>query len=315
MTSARGCAKPRYPDMGLWKRYGRAVLCVVLLGVPFFFLRTTTRDPSRYDELDRVLLPLISFLQNFFDRPIRGAADMWGDYVYLLHVKRDNDRLQAENARLRAEAARHRGEFEENRRLRRLLQLRVETPGEVFAAEVVAKDTSPFFRVTRLAISATDRTRIRPGMPVVTYDGLVGQVSRTFSDYADVLLTVDSRSAVDVMVERSGARGIARGTGQRDRYAARVEYLQRTDDVRVGDAVVTSGLGCRFPAGLLVGRVVTVTRREFGLYQEVDISPAVNFSRLDEVLVMATGQEDRPTCRPGAQSPLRMRAGSAAGAR
>jgi rod shape-determining protein MreC len=289
--------------MGLWKRYGRAVLCVVLLGVPFFFLRTASRDPSRYDELDRLLLPIISRLQGWIDAPVRGAAEYWGEYVYLIHVKRLNDRLQAENARLRAEAARHRAEHEENRRLRRLLQLRVETPGELFAAEVVAKDTSPFFRVTRLAISATDRTRIRPGMPVMTYDGLVGQVSRTFDDYADVLLTVDSRSAVDVMVERSGARGIARGTGQRDLYAARVEYLQRTDDVRVGDAVVTSGLGCRFPAGLLVGRVVSVTRREFGLYQEVEISPSVNFSRLDEVLVMAVGDADRPNCRPTSARP------------
>jgi rod shape-determining protein MreC len=71
----------------------------------------------------------------------------------------------------------------------------------------------------------------------------------------------------------------------------------------VGDAVVTSGLGCRFPAGLLVGRVVSVTRREFGLYQEVEISPSVNFSRLDEVLVMAVGDADRPNCRPTSARP------------
>ncbi len=123
---------------------------------------------------------------------------------------------------------------------------------------------------------------------------------------ADVLLTVDSRSAVDVMIERTGARGIARGTGERDRYSARVEYLQRTDDVRVGDVVVTSGLGCRYPAGVLVGRVAAVTRREFGIYQEVEVAPAVNFSRLSEVLVLATGSPDRPGCR-GGTSPTRVR--------
>lgn len=286
--------------MSLWKRYRAALLCVLALSVPFFFLRTTTRDPSHHDALDRALMPLVSSAQDLFvNRLAEGAADLWMDYVYLVQVRRENERLQSENARLRADAARHRAEFDENRRLRRLLQLRTETPGEVFAAEVIAKDTSPFFRVTRLAITAADRSRIRTGMPVITYDGLVGQVSRTFGDYADVLLTVDSRSAVDVMVERTGARGIARGTGERDRYAARVEYLQRTDDVRVGDAVVTSGLGCRFPAGVMVGRVAAVTRREFGLYQEVELTPAVNFSRLTEVLVTA-GQSDRPTCRPGA---------------
>lgn len=289
--------------MGLWRRYRDAVLCVVLLSVPFFFLRTSTRDPTRYDDLDRLILPAVSTLQSIIDAPVRGAADIWGDYIYLVHVKRDNERLAAENARLRAEAARHAGELAENRRLRRLHQLRVETPADLFAAEVIARDTSPFFRVTRLAITAADRSRLRTGMPVLTYDGLVGQVSRTFSDYADVLLVVDSRSAVDVMVERSGARGIVRGTGERDRYSGRVEYLQRTDDVRVGDAVVTSGLGCRFPAGILVGRVVDVTRREFGIYQEVEVAPAVNFSRLNEVLVMATESPDRPGCRPGGAAP------------
>lgn len=285
--------------MTFWKRYRDAIICVLGLSIPFFFVRSTMRDPSRQDELDRLILMFVGPLQRYADTPARALVDVWDDYIYLTDVKRDNDRLQAENARLRSEAARHRGEFEENRRLRRLLQLRVETPGEVFAAEVIAKDTSPFFRVTRLAISGVERGRLKAGMPVISSDGLVGQISRTFSDYADVLLTADSRSAVDVMIERSGARGIARGTGERDRYAARIEYLQRTDDVRVGDSVVTSGLGCRFPAGLLLGRVAAVTRREFGLYQEVEVTPSVNFSRLSEVLVLAADTPDRPGCRPG----------------
>lgn len=296
--------------MSIWQRYRDAILSVLLLSIPFFFLRTTTRDPGRYDDLDRLVVRLIAPVQARATWLARGAADLWGDYLYLVHVSRDNDQLRAENARLRADAARHRAEFEENRRLRRLLQLRVETPGEVFAAEVVARDTSPFFRVTRLAIASTDRARLHAGMPVITYDGLVGQVSRTFGDYADVLLSVDARSAVDVMVERSGARGIIHGTGERDRYSARIEYLQRTDDVRVGDAVVTSGLGCRFPAGLLVGRITAVTRREFGLYQEAEVTPMVDFSRLSEVLVVSTGQEGRPTCRPGTAPPGRMRNGA-----
>ena len=293
--------------MTLWQRYRVVLLCVVLGSIPFFFLRTTLKDPTRYDEFDRLMLPVVGKLQDWVDLPVRGAAEIWGDYIYLVRVKRENDRLTAENARLRSEAARHRSEFEENRRLRRLLQLGVETPGEHYAAEVIARDTSPFFRVTRLAITSEDRTRLHSGQPVITADGLVGQVSRVFGSYADVLLSVDSRSAVDVMVERSGARGIVRGTGERDRYAAKVEYLQRTDDVRVGDAVVTSGLGCRSPAGLLVGRVAAVTRREFGLYQEVELSPAVNFSRLSEVLVLATESVERPGCRPGTAPPPRAR--------
>lgn len=285
--------------MNLWRRYRDALLCVVLGSIPFFFLRTTMKDPTRYDEFDRLLLPVVAFLQDFVDQPVRGAAEVWGDYIYLVRVKRENDRLTAENARLRTEVARHQSDYAHARQLERLLQLRSETPEESYAAEVIARDTSPFFRVTRLAITSQDRSRLRAGQPVITPDGLVGQVSRVFGDYADVLLSVDSRSAVDVRIRRSGARGIVRGTGENDRYSAKVEYLQRTDDVRVGDEVVTSGLGCRFPAELLVGRVAAVTRREFGLYQEVELTPAVDFSRLSEVLVLASEAVDRPGCRPG----------------
>jgi len=285
--------------MNLWRRYRDALLCVVLGSIPFFFLRTTMKDPTRYDEFDRLLLPVVATLQNLVDQPVRGAAEIWSDYIYLVRVKRDNDRLTAENARLRADVARHQSDFEHRRRLERLLQLRSETPGETYAAEVIARDTSPWFRVTRLAITSQDRTRLRAGQPVITPDGLVGQVSRVFGDYADVLLSVDSRSAVDVMIRRTGARGIVRGTGEARQYAAKVEYLQRTDDVRVGDEVVTSGLGCRFPAELLVGRVAAVTRRDFGVFQEVDVAPAVDFSRLSDVLVLASEAVDRPGCRSG----------------
>ena len=287
--------------MTLWKRYRDAIVCVLLLSVPFFFLRATTRDPGRLDALDRAFLKITGPAQYVGTTIARGFADIWDNYVYLWHVHRDNERLRAEAAQLRSDAQRYRDAYDENRRLRRLLQLRVETPGETYAAEVVARDTSPFFRVDRLAITA-DIARTRVGMPVISYDGLVGQINSIVGRYANVSLIVDSRSAVDAMVERTGARGILRGTGERNRYAAQIEYLQRTDDVRVGDTVVTSGLGCRFPAGLLLGRVATVTRRDFGLYQEVEVTPAVDFSRLTDVLVLATPPTD---CHPGAPPPRR----------
>ncbi len=288
--------------MNLWKRYRDAVLCVVLLSLPFFFLRASTRDPGRLDGLDRFVLRVSGPVQWLGTTIARGMADVWDQYIYLVYVRRDNERLRAERARLAADGRRVPALEEENRRMRRLLGLRTEMPFETSAAEVVARDTSPFFRVTRLALDPTDRARTRVGQPVITYDGLVGQINSVVGRYANVTLTVDARSAVDAMIERTGARGIVRGTGERNRYAAQVEYLQRTDDVRVGDTVVTSGLGCRFPPGLLIGRVTTVTRRDFGLYQEVEVTPLVDFSRLHEVLVLSTPPQD---CRPGLPPPPR----------
>jgi len=281
--------------MTLFQRYRDAIVCVVLLGLPFYYLRASTRSPGHLGEIDRAVVALTSPLHYVGTTIADGIFDVWDRYVYLIHVRRDNERLRAEAARSRADAQRYRDAYEENRRLRRLLQLRVETPIESWAAQVVARDTTPFFRVNRVAIAA-DHGRARDGMPVITYDGLVGKIDGVVGRYANVTLVADTRSAVDAMVERTGARGIVHGTGEQNRYSAQLAYLQRTDDVRVGDTVVTSGLGCRFPPGLLVGRVSAVTRQEFGLYQEVDVTPAVDFSRLGEVLVLVVPPAD---CRPG----------------
>ncbi|MDP3276423.1 MAG: rod shape-determining protein MreC [Deltaproteobacteria bacterium] len=298
--------------MNVGRRYWNALLSVLLLGVSFYFLRASLRDPGTQTEIDRQVLRSTAWVQWLGDQVARGLATVWDEYIYLVHVRRENERLRAEVARLRQDAQRYRASYEENRRLRRMLQLRVDTPVESLAAEVVARDPSPFFRVMRLAITTQDVPRLRVGMPVVTFDGVVGQINSVVDRYANVTLVADSRSAIDSMIERTGARGIVHGSGERHRYRAQVEYLQRTDDVRVGDAVVTSGLGCRFPPGLLLGRVSSVTRRDFGLYQEVEITPAVDFSRLQEVLVLATPQQE---CRPGLQQNQRRpaRAGSTGG--
>lgn len=288
--------------MNLWNRFYTAIVCVVLLAVPALVLRSGLTNPSQRDAMDRLFLPLSATLQDLAAPLSRGIADVWDRYVYLLHVRRDNERLQSENARLEEETRRLRAALEENRRLRRLLQLREDNPVESYPADVVAKDTSPFFRILRLAIQAPEGVRLREGLPVLSPDGLIGHISSLRGKYANVTLVSDIRSNVDAMIERTGARGTVHGTGENNRYAAQMEYLERTDDVRVGDAVVTTGLGCRFPAGLLVGRVTSVTRREFGVFQEVEITPAVDFSRLHEVLVLAT----EPTeCRPGYVPPRR----------
>ncbi len=80
-----------------------------------------------------------------------------------------------------------------------------------------------------------------------------------------------------------------RGTGESDRYLCRIGYLRRTDEVHVGDEVYTSGLGQRFPASILVGKVTRVVKQDFGLYQEAEVVPAVNFSNLEEVLLLTAG--------------------------
>jgi len=280
--------------LGFFKRYRDTFLVVLLLAVPFFFLRASIRKPEDMTPVDRAIMRIAAPLQYVSAALARGVSGMIGDYVYLVDVKQDNNKLAYENARLRAQAREAKSEKAENVRLRRLLGLRDRIPSETASAVVVGKDTTEYFRVAHLLLDDPGVT-LRENMPVISLDGAVGTVQRVSGDSVAVQLTVDSGFGVDVVVERTGSRGFVRGTGEKARYSVRVEYVQRTDEVEVGDLLVTSGVGCRFPKGLPVARVVKIDKRDFGIYQSVEAEPAVDFSRLEEVLVVLSDTKD---CTP-----------------
>lgn len=273
-----------------FKRIRDIAIASVLLVIPFFVLNASLRDPTRQTWLDQQILSMLTFVQSGGTSAARVFSELVDDYVYLVEVRQENDRLAARVARLEAERHGLLAEGLENRRLRSLLQLRERVGGELIAAEVIARDIAPpFFRVTRVELDRGSRDRVRAGMPVLSGQGLVGLVQRASGRSCEVQLIVDRRTAVDVIVQRTGARGMLRGTGEDERYMARIQYLGREDALRVGDLVHTSGLGQRFPPSILVGRVTRIVREDFGLYQEVEVSPAVDFSRLEEVLILTEG--------------------------
>jgi rod shape-determining protein MreC len=266
---------------------------VVLLAVPFFFLNSNLKDPSATNALDRLLLSASAPVQHVATRLAMGVSLIIENYVYLVDVKEEHDRLAAEAGRLRQENATLQRHQAENQRLRRLLALRERLGREAIAAEVISKEMSQFFRVIRVRVDRGETEGIETGMPVVSADGLVGQIQRAVGGYADVRLIVDPQSSVDIVVQRTGASGALRGIGASNRYLCQVHHLERTDRVDVGDEVYTSGLGHRFPAAILVGRVSKVLRQDFGLYQEVEVEPAVDFSRLSEVMILTEGSRQQ----------------------
>ncbi len=275
-----------------------ALLVFVAMLVPFFFLKAHVRDPKDWSNLDRAVVQLSSPVQAAAAWAARSLSNSWGDYVYLVDVKNDNARLAFENARLEERVRRLEQQEVENRRLRKLMGLRESLPGDVVSAQVIAKDVTEFFRVIRLTLDRGGHD-IRLDMPVVTLGGVVGTVQRVAGSSIDVKMVADPNSAVDVVSERTGARGIVRGTGDQTKYLLRIEYTQRTDEVDVGDLLVTSGMGRRFPKGLPVARVTRVVRRDFGIYQEVEAAPTVDFSRLEEVLILTTTAADVSAPRGG----------------
>lgn len=284
--------------MGSWKRYRDTILVVLLLALPFFVLRTRIRKPENMSVVDRMIVQITTPIQGASAALARGASRLIGDYVYLVDVKADNDKLAFENARLRDDVRQLESERAENRRLKRLLGLRDEIPQETLSALVVGKDTTEYFRVAHVTLDSSS-AEVEQNMPVVSIDGVVGTVLRGAGDSVDVRLTVDSGFGVDVVVERSGARGFVRGVGDRNRYAVSVEYVKRSDEIDVGDLLLTSGVGCRFPKGIPVARVTKVIKRDFGIYQTVEAEPTVDYSRLEEVLIVLN---DAARCTPETES-------------
>ena len=281
--------------MNLFKRYKDELVAIALLALPFFVLRANLSNPEKASYLDRWLMQISAPVQWAAVKVATGVSSAVEEYVYLVEVERENERLGYENARLLQQVRDLEAVERENERLRTMLVLRDQVPGEKISARVIAKDISPLFRVIRVRLDRGRDDRVVPGMPVVSTEGLVGQVSRVEDRYADVMLTVDEGSAVDVVVQRTGSRGILRGTGESDNYKSRIQYLLRADEVRVGDTVYTSGLGRRFPPNLKVGTITNVEKRDFGLYQLAEVTPSVNFTRLEEVFVLTEGARAEAT--------------------
>lgn len=285
------------------KRYRDAAVVVVLLAVPFFVLKANMRSPESQNAMDRWIVRVSSPIELAAATVARGVSNVWDDYVYLVDVKRDNARLEYDNARLREQVRALEHAQVESRQLRRLLQLKDSTSGEAVSAQVVAKDFTEFFRVTRLVLDKGARD-VRPHMPVVAPDGVVGEVLHVAGDTVDVRLAVDAAFGIDVEDERTHARGFVRGTGDPTRYACKVEMVDSRDEVEIGDLLVTSGKGRWFPRGIPVARVTKVIKRELGRDQDVDAVPTADFSRLDSVLVLLTNFGEELPTTPASNQPL-----------
>jgi rod shape-determining protein MreC len=278
------------------------IIVVVLLAVPFFVLKANMKSPENQSTMNGYILKVSAPIEVAAAMIARGLGDVWDDYVYLVDVKQDNARLAYDNARLREQVHSLEQAQIESRQLRRLLQLKDSMPGDAVSAQVIGKDFTEFFRVTRIVLDKGARD-VRSHMPVISPDGVVGAVLHVAGDTVDVQLAVDAAFGVDVEDERTRARGFVRGTGDPARYGCKVEMVDSRDDVEIGDLLVTSGKGRWFPRGIPVARVTKVIKRELGRDQDVDATPTVDFSRLDSVLVLVTapGDETSPPSTAGNQ--------------
>ncbi len=260
-------------------------LCVALLGIPIAFLQANLKKPEDANPIDKVILRISAPIQAGVTAVVSAVHRTWRRYIYLVGLQEDNEELTAQNMKLKRQLREAQRQLLRLKRYEKLLAFRAARGVETIGARVIGRSASPFVRALRVRIDRGEST-LRTGLPVVTAEGVVGRIGRVYGSYSDVILAVDPKSAIDVVIQRTGGRGMLRGKDARNRYLCRLDYLLRREQVKVGDLVVTSGAAGVFPRDMPVGRIAKVTRRTYGLYQEVEVTPTVDLSALEEVAVI-----------------------------
>jgi rod shape-determining protein MreC len=171
----------------------------------------------------------------------------------------------------------------ENARLRELLKFKDTATGSYQVAEVFGREPSKWFSSVSISIGSLDD--VQPDAAVVSQDGLVGRILSVGDHVSTVLLLTDPASGVGALVQRSRDLGVVLGGEGPDILTAR--FFSRDADVQVGDIIVTSGMGSKFPGGILIGEVISVQVPQPGLFKEATVKPSADFEHLEEVLVVA----------------------------
>ena len=263
----------------------------LLVLIPILVLRASLHRNTT-SSVDKALLRITAPLQAGVSWVVEGVGGLWNRYVALVDVEDENRELRDENERLRRELSQMTRRAYDVQALEDLAVVKRSTPADTLGARVIGAPMSPQFRVLRLRIDRGDKD-VQPGMPVITGTGPVGRINKVFGDYADVTLISDPSSSVEVVIPRTGGRGILKGLGRSDSYSCSIEWLERTGPVttaadsriQVGDEVATSGLGASFPPGLVIGKVSSVGKDD-GMFQKVEVDPAVDVSRVRAVEVL-----------------------------
>ena len=193
----------------------------------------------------------------------------------------ENKRLKAEMDRLVLEQQRYRDIFFENMRLREILGLREKDKRYIATARIISRGLDRWSNT--VVIQKGKRDGVTKDMAVITPSGLVGKVSSAADNYAYVLLMTDINFSVSVRIQETRKEALLSGTGAR---RCVLKYVPEEDVIKEGEVVVTSGFDDLFPQEVPVGYVSRVSKKSSSIFQEIEITPFQDLTRLDEVVIV-----------------------------
>ncbi len=261
----------------------------VILGLLLFLYFTTYlfslafSKKQHADFHERVIVAIASPMQRLVNFSYEQVSSIFSNYFMLVGTSKKNEILQKENEEFRQKLINANELEQENERLRALLQLPKASKYDAIHAERIAFATNEFERSITINKGADDQIRI--GMPVVNSQGIVGQVAEVYKDYSNLLLLNDKSSAIDVIIQRTRSRGTLKGFTQ---HQLSFEFLSVDEDLQVGDVVISSGLDGVYPDSVPIGFVSALSKQGRRLFLSATVDPYVNFSKVEEVRVLAS---------------------------
>lgn len=261
---------------------GFLFIAMVVLHLVVISAQVPATAHSNVPLIKTVTFGVFSEIQRVLSSGVDGVERVWRDYVALRHVRGENEQLKRAVADLQVQLQEQQALADRSRQLQKLLALRDRSKVTTTAASVIAAGATPDFRTMTIDKGTVDG--LRPDMAVIAPAGVVGRIVIPSARAAQVQLLIDRNAAAGALVERSRAQGVVVGVGD---TRLRMEYVSELADVQVGDAVVSSGIDGIYPKGFAIGTITRVEQVR-GSFQLIEVTPSVDFSTLEEVLVVVT---------------------------
>jgi rod shape-determining protein MreC len=262
-------------------RYRTPLLLILTLLLVFTVLSLSLKSSPALRKVQGLVVSMTAPGLEGLEYVGRSAKQLWLGYFYLIGVRRQNAELQRQLEEYKQREVQFQEAEQALTRLETLLDLKRQVALPVIGARVIAYDPTLWSRAA--IINQGKAQGVKEGLPVLAPQGIVGRIVGVYPEYSKVMLIVDRKSSADAMVQRTRIRGMLRGKGGN---RCSLEFVPKSADVQVGDLVLASGLVGLYPKGLVFGKVTAANKKNPGVFQEIEVSPNVDLSTLEEVLVV-----------------------------
>jgi len=233
---------------------------------------------------EKILLSVFTPIQELVTFTQNSIKSSMNHYLLIVNKSKDNEKFKKKVSVLENMLFKYKELERENLRLKDLLKFGQEIPRQKVLAQVVAWDATSTRKVLRINKGEADGVSLNS--TVVTSNGVVGYIYQTSKNYSDIITILDQNNRVDAIVSRTRSHGIVEGYNDTNCI---MKYVTKTEPVVLNDEVITAGLGEIYPKGLKVGTISKIERESYGITQFVEITPSVNFGKLEEVIVLISG--------------------------